>query len=236
MAKSHLKSIAAPGSWRVKRKGFKFITRPRPSGHSLDMCLPLNVVMRDMLDYANTTKEVKYILNNEEVLVDGTRRKDPKLAIGFMDVLTFSKLKESYRVLIDEKGFLKLIKISGTETTLKPAKILGKKILKGGKTQLNLSFGLNILVKKDEYKCGDTLVLQMPNLETKHYYRLEKNSYIFLTSGGHVGDHGVVESIDEKFIIYKSHKGDTFTTRREFAIVIGDKKPVISLIPEVEGG
>jgi len=46
---AHLSTLAAPKSWPIKRKGIKWITRPKSGPHNLKSSLPLIVVLRDML-------------------------------------------------------------------------------------------------------------------------------------------------------------------------------------------
>lgn len=229
MGRAHLKRLNAPKSWKVKRKGIKFITRPNPGPHTMDMCMPLNLVLRDVLGYASTAKEVRHVLLHKEILVDGKQRKELKYPVGFMDVVEIPELKEVYRMLIDNKGYLRVMKIDKKEANLKPVKVLNKTILKGGKTQLNLSQGLNILIKKDDYKTGDTVVLEMPKLDIKEHIKLEKGAYVLMTGGSHIGNHGVVVELKEQSIIFKSSAG-TYETLKKFALVVGKNKPVITLL------
>lgn len=58
----HLKRLFAPKTWDIKRRGIKFIAKPIPGAHKISMSLPLNVILRDILKYANTNKEVKLML------------------------------------------------------------------------------------------------------------------------------------------------------------------------------
>lgn len=233
MAKSHLKRLAAPRTWKVKRKGLRFITRPNPSGHTLDFCLSINTVLKDLLGYANSAKEVKFIVHNQEVIVDGKRITDPKHALGFMSVLQLPKLKESYRLLIDTKGCLVLHEINGAEVEMKPVEILNKRKIKGGKIQLNLGAGINLLVEKEGYKCGESLIIKLPDFKIAEHVKFDKGTYIFLTGGSHVGEHGVVESYDDKYVEFKSHSGDKMNTQRRFAIAVGAGKPAISMLKDV---
>ena len=106
MAKKHLKRLNAPKSWKIKRKGIKFITRPNPGAHSFSLGMPINIVLREIFEYAKTTKEVKNILNNKEVLINGVRRKDHRFIVGFMDIIAIPGIKAYFRVLLDKKGKL----------------------------------------------------------------------------------------------------------------------------------
>lgn len=232
MGKSHLKRLNAPKTWKIKRKGIKFITRPNPGPHSQNMCMPLNLILRDVLGYAGNAKEVKHILYNKKVLIDGKQRTDLKFPVGFMDVLEIPEIKEIYRMMINRKGYLVLQKIDKKEANLKPCKVVNKRILKGGRIQLNLSYGLNKLVAKDTFKTGDTVVLEMPKLDIKEHIKMEKGAYVFMTAGSHIGNHGVVEEIKQDTIVFKSSSGESYETFKKFALVVGKDKSIIALQDE----
>ena len=48
---NHLKRLAMPRSWPLPRKTSIWVTRAAPGAHSLELCMPLNVVIRDILGY-----------------------------------------------------------------------------------------------------------------------------------------------------------------------------------------
>src|SRR3989344_633623 len=104
MTKRHLKRHFAPNSWKIKRKGLTFVTRHNPGPHSGKTSMPLNVVLRDMLHYADTARESKIILTRRNVFVDGIRRKEPKFPVGLFDVVEFKDINKSHRVILDKKG------------------------------------------------------------------------------------------------------------------------------------
>ena len=97
--KNHLKRIATPRTWVIDRLSRTFITRPKPGAHSLAQGMPLSVILRDMVKVASTTAEVKKILNNKEVLVDGKRRKDHRLIVGLFDIISIPELKQQFRIV-----------------------------------------------------------------------------------------------------------------------------------------
>ena len=90
--KNHLKRLASPRTWRIDRKKNVFIVRPKPSGHSYDLGMPLGVLIRDFLNFSSSMRETKKILSNKIVLVDGVRRKDHRYLIGLFDVLSLRSL------------------------------------------------------------------------------------------------------------------------------------------------
>ena len=59
MGKDHLKRLAAPKTWGITRKNTKFITKPVPGPHGMQAGMPLSVLIKEILNYAGTTREVK---------------------------------------------------------------------------------------------------------------------------------------------------------------------------------
>ena len=115
MSKSHLKRLAVPKTWDIKKKGIKFVTRPNLGAHPRKLSVPINLVIRDLLSYAKSNKEVKYILQNKEVLVDGIRRKEIKFPVGLFDVVEFKGIEKQFRMILNKKGKLCLIPIEKKE-------------------------------------------------------------------------------------------------------------------------
>lgn len=226
----HLKRYFAKKTWKIKRKGIKFITKPSPGPHKTEMSLPLNVILRDILKYANTNREVKFIIENKNVAVDGVRRKDYKFPVGLFDVLSLSEIDEHFRIILDNKGKINLIKIKKDESMLKPCKITGKRSAKG-KTQLNLYDGKNMIVTKDDFKVGDTVLITLgnKNFKIKESIKLDKNSLIYLTGGKHIGQIGRVQDIIGNRIIYKTESGEVIETLKKYAFSIGKEKSLVTL-------
>jgi len=228
--KRHLKRLAIPVSWTAKKRAFTFIIKPNPGPHPIKMGLPLNLVIRDMLGIAKNSKEVKMILHDNEILVDGIRRKEQKFPVGIMDVIEIKKINEYFRVVLN-KSKIKLIKIDKKEADVKPCRIIGKNKV-NGKTQLNLYDGKNILIEKDEYRVGDTIVIGLPKQDIKEHIKLEKGSFIYLIGGKHSGDMGNIEDIISNKVIYKGKSGEVIETLKKYVFVVGKDKPVVSLTNE----
>jgi len=227
MAKKHLKTLTVPVSWPIKKKGTKFIVRPKP-GKPFSTSIPLAVVFRNLLKYCKTMKEVKTILQDNEIFVDQVRRKEPKYLLGFMDSLSVPDTKEHFRLLLTTNKKLYLLPITKEEAKLKVAKITGKVVLKKGKTQLNMYDGVNILVKKDTFKVGDSILLSLPENKITDHFKQEKGSYVFLVKGSHVGEQGVIESIEKDMVKVKT-KEATFETPKDAIFIVGKGKSAVKI-------
>lgn len=228
MSKDHLKKLDAPKTWNVRRKGLKFITKPAPGPHSLQTGISLNIFLKEILNYANTTREAKKIIHTNEIMIDGKVRKDFRFPVGIFDTVEFKNTNEYFRIILNKKGKIDVIKIKKEEASLKPCKIIGKTIMRG-KLQLNLYDGKNIFVDKNSYKVGDSVILTLPDNKISKHLKLDKKSTIFLTGGKHIGEIGNIEDIVENKVIYKNPKNELVVTSKEYAFVVGDSKPLITL-------
>ncbi|MAH33383.1 30S ribosomal protein S4e [archaeon] len=226
----HLNRHFAPKTWKIKRKGIKYITKPSPGPHKKSISVPLNVVLRDILDYASNNKESRHILETKNVTIDGIRRKDYRFPVGLFDVLSLNEIDEHFRIILTKMGKIDLIKVSKDESSIKICKITGKSVVKG-KIQLNLYDGKSKLVTDKSYKVGDSILLSLGKgkNEIKKHVGLGKNVLVYLTGGKHIGQVGKVQDIKGNRIVYKSENGDVVETLKEYAFPVGEEKPLITL-------
>jgi len=225
---NHLKSLAAPRTWDLSRKSNTFTLNPDSCGHPLSLCMPVGTLIRQ-LGLATTAKEARHILNTQEVLLDGKKIKKQDLAVGLMDVLSFPGIKKSYRMLLNKNGILELIQIDENESKIKPCKIKNKTSWKG-KIQLNLSDGRNIIVDKNEYKTGDSLIVEVPKNNIKEHLGFTKGSTITVIGGKNSGSVGKVDRIEQNKVFYEDNNGEMKETVKKYVYVIGKEKSEIKLL------
>ncbi|MBS3117991.1 30S ribosomal protein S4e [Candidatus Woesearchaeota archaeon] len=227
MTKGHLKRLNTPAHWPIKRKEQEFVARARPGPHSLRKAITLNILLKDILKYAATTREVKKILAHKEVMVDKKARKDHRFPIGFMDVIEIPRIKEAYVIDLDTRGRLIPKKVDIKEATKKTCRIMGKTLLKEKKTQLNLYDGKNILVEKDEYEVGDSIIFDLEKKRIVEHLKLEKKAPARIIEGKHKGEATKVEEMKERKgvqpqrIICGTGKGKMETLKKYVFVVKG---------------
>jgi len=225
---NHLKRLAAPRSWSIPRKTNVYTAKPRPGAHPLRRAVPLGTVLRDYLKVSRSAREAGRAIGDGDVLVDGRIVKDPKFAVGFMDVVSIPKLKASWRVTIDDKARLRFAAVGEKEAAWKLCRIDDKTTVRGGRTQLNLHDGRNILVKKDDYKTGDVLRMELPSQKITGHFPLKDGAEALVTGGQHAGEVAPIKSVE----VTRSHKpnlvhltsGEShFTTIKDYAFPIGER-------------
>ncbi len=225
---SHLKRLDAPRTWHIRRKEGMFVVNPLPGSHSTRSALPLQVIMRDILGYVHTARELRRALCAKPVLVDGKEQKEVRAPVGVLDVLFIPQTQENYRLLIDKKGKLSVFPISSSDGKIKLCKVLGKKQVRGGKIQLSLHDGRTVMSDIPVH-VGDSIVLSLPEGKITQRVEFAKGAYIYLVRGKHSGSHGVLCDIVGNRITYEDHEKNKIDTLKDYAIVIGKEKPLIEV-------
>jgi small subunit ribosomal protein S4e len=229
MGKGHIKRLAAPKSWPIKRKVNTWITRPNAGPHNFNSSIAIGTVIKDLLDYVKNRKETKYVLSADKVAVNGKIRKDLKFPIGIMDVLTVGE--DNFRLIINKKGKLTPVAITKIESKLVLKKVLNKTYLKNKKVQVNFEDGSNLL-SNEKYQTGDTVVFS--DDKVKDHLKFEKGAMIYITAGKQVGQVGVIKEVKEKkglqptTIIFTQGK-ENHETPKKYVFIVGKTKPLVSL-------
>ena len=221
--KAHLKRLVAPKQWPLLRKSAVFVTRPLPSGHKQALSLPLTVILRDLLNVAQNTKEVRLMVLASQVLIDNKPAKNTRQAVGLMDTIHLPLAKKAYRLSLSKKGKLQLIEIAEKEVNTKICGIYKKKNIKGNKIQLQGHDGRTFL-SDSPAKPGDSIVLSLPKQEFIQHLKLEKDAQVLMLKGRHIGHRGQVQAVEQHTITVKLDN-EVFKTSMGAMLVIGKEKP-----------
>ena len=248
LGKKHLKRKPAPKSWPIHRKEFVWAPRPTPGSHPISNCMPLTLIIRDILGFAKTRKEAKIIISQGKLKVDGKIQREERFPAGLMDVISIPEIKGTYRVLPSKKGLM-LHPIEADQADFKLCRIENKTIVKGGHVQLNLHDGTNLLFRTkesqnlegDAYETLGTLKISIPNRGVLEYLKLVEGAYALITDGKNAGRHGKIVAIERKpeqkrrdlLVTIEDKNGVQFQTILDYIFVVGSTKPEISLL-EVE--
>jgi small subunit ribosomal protein S4e len=239
-----LKRKAAPRFWPIHRKETVWIVRPSSGPHSLQKCLPLSLVLRDILKVAENRKEAKKVISQGKVFVDGKVRLKDDFPVGLMDVLSMPDMNKFYRILPSHKG-LYCKPIGEEEAGFKLLRVEGKTVIKNGISQVSLHDGSNIPVKSGDsevqpeaaYETFDTLKLELPEKQVLGQLKTKKGNIAIITGGKNVGKHGKIVEIEKTeakkrrnaLVVIQDEKGDRYQTILDFIFSIGADKPLISL-------
>ncbi|MHA1585396.1 MAG: 30S ribosomal protein S4e [Promethearchaeota archaeon] len=238
--KRYLKRLATPGHLQIARKersAGNFFMKSRPGSHSKQFCLPLGHILRDILKFSQNSHESKFILSNRNLLVDGQIRKDLRFPVGLMDVIEIPSIKKAYRVLPSSHHGMILSEISSEMAKFKLCRVENITTIKGGKFQLNLHDGRNIIVSEEEahkYKTRGTLKISLPEQEILDYFSLEEGNQAIIKSGTNIGVSGKISKLVKRFGVNASlaelqTPNGEISTSYDYVFPIGHSETAIDL-------
>jgi len=229
--KKHLKRLPAPRALTIQRKVAYWATKPSPGAHPGDRAIPLLSLVRDFLKLADNAREAVAILHAGAVLVDGRIVREGKFPVGLMDVVSLPSRKEHYRIGLDVRGKLTPVSIEASEAGWKLCRVEDKTTIRGGKTQVNLHDGRNLVLAKGGPTTGTTLKIQVPKQKVVGEFPRDKGAVALLIGGQHVGEVGHLETIQEsrnpRANVARFQEG--FDTVVDYVFMIGKERPEIRL-------
>ena len=227
---NHMKRLTMPKTWPIPKKVQLWATKQTAGAHSISESMPAAMILRDMLKVCDTAKEAKKIVAAHDLVVNGRAVKDAKAPVGLMDVVSLPKSGANYRVQLTKKGKLTLIPVSEEDAKWILCRIEGKTKVAGGKIQLNLSGGRNVLLEENQYKTGDSVKLNLADNKIVASYPLEENAVVLIINGRHIGNvetvekYTVVNRPTENTVLFKSNN----QTVKKNIFVVGTGKSEIA--------
>lgn len=228
----HLKRLNAPDSWHIAKKTNIFITKTAPGAHNAN-AMPVAVWLRDAMSLARNMKEVKQILNQNDVIINGRACRDPKMGIGIFDVIALPKMGKYYGVIRDVKGRHKTVEIDAESAQSRLCKIQNKTTISGGRVQLNLRYGAN-LIADNTYKPNDSIVISLKpedRFKILEHFPFAIGNLAMIIGGRHSGKIGrIVEiiktpgSVPNRIILEDEATKTQFDTIIPYIYIVGKEK------------
>lgn len=242
---ARLKRKPAPRFWPIHKKEALWAIKPSSGPHSLHGCLPLALVLRDILKVAENRKEAKKAASQGKILVDGKIRRDDEFPVGLMDVISMPEAGKYYRIMPNHKG-LYLESISKEETGFKLCRIEGKATVPNG-IQLNFHDGTNMIIKvadpkspkEDIYQTFDILKLTVPSKEIVGCLSLKEGNSAIITGGKNIGVRGKIVEIEKAeakkrrnaLVIVEDAQGARYQTILDFVFSLEGSQPMTAPEP-----
>ena len=239
---ARLKRKPAPAFWPIHRKELPWVVKPSPGSHSLKKCLPLTMVLRDILGVAQTRKEAKLILDQGKVLLDGKICKQDDIPVGLMDVISIPDMDKYYRVMPSHKGLV-LNPISNEESKIKLFRIENKTTVHNG-IQIALHDGSNILVKVVDpknpqevtHETFDVIKVAYPEKQVVQTLKTKEGNIAIITGGKNIGKQGKIVEIEkteakkrhQALVLIEDSKGTRYQTILDFVFSIGETEKLVT--------
>jgi len=192
----HITRFNVPKTWRISNvKGIKWITNIIPGPHSIQNSMPINLVLKELLNYTKTTRESRRIIAEKKVLVNKKIIKEVKYPVGLFDVIEFPSANEIYRFTFGNDKRFAVKKIKKEESNLRPCKVISKTLQNKGVMQINLDNGFNLLTDKKDIKTGDTIIINLENKKIVKHLKFDVGSLVIITDGKYIGQTGKIKEI-----------------------------------------
>ena len=169
--------------WPIPKKGTKYVVVP---SHNKKFGVPLLIILRDILGFVKTRKELKKILIEKKVIVNCRTIKEENRTLLLFDTLKLKELNKYYRITFSESGKAVMKEISEKECMVKICKIVNKKLMKGKKVQLNFNDGTNIL-SNEKANVGDCVLINLESKKIEKIIPIKEKSHVLIIKGKYIG-------------------------------------------------
>jgi len=223
---NHQKRLSVPKSWPVERKTETFTVKADAGPHG-EAGVPLLIVLRDVLGYADTRKEARYALDQDSVLINGKAVSDEERPVGMFDILAFTEREEYYRVFPGQGGRLSLTPLDAESAGSKLGKVVNKQHVPGGDVQLTLHDGQTLVVENEDYDTADSLIVDNETDEVVAHFEYEEGALVTAVNGEHAGEVGRVDEIritpgSADNIVQVEQDDGAFETIEDYVVVIDE--------------
>lgn len=188
---THLRRIAMPKSFPLNRKGReKYVIAQIGNAKTI----PLLLILRDILKIAKTRKEARALLKAGEILVNNKKTVDERISVHLFDTVTIIGLQKFFRVILKNNKF-SLVEINEKESLIRVCKIVSKKILSGGKVQINLDNGYNLLSDL-KAAVNDSVIFDFKENKIIKHLPLKEKASVEVIGGSHIGTKGILNKME----------------------------------------
>lgn len=196
----NLTRIEASTKLPIPRKGTKYLARAR--GY-IDSSVPVVIAVRDMIKLAKTSREVKQMIKDKLLKINGKLVKDHLESIKLFNL--FEADKSYLLTLLPTRKFNFE---EAKDKSIRLCKVINRRLVSDGKIQINMHDGTN-LVSSDKIKVGDSLYIDFSNKIKKHI-SLEKGKEVFVMSGKYTGLNGKIIDVKDNIlkIKFKENEAD----------------------------
>lgn len=195
----------------IPRKGTQYVAR---SLSNLRDSVPVVIAVRDMLNLAKTAKEVRHMIKEKSLKINGREVKDYRDAIKLFNLFHADK---TYILSLTPQGKFTL---DPTNQKDRPCKVIGKKVLNKKQTQINLQDGTNIISNDNKIKTQDTVYIDAEGKIKKHL-EFSHGKDCLIIKGKLLGHKGKIEKIENgKAVIKIAHTGQEVKLEKNGVMII----------------
>jgi len=192
------------------------------------------------MKYALNYREVKLIVMQRLIKIDGKKRSDARFPVGLFDVISIEKTKEHFRLMYNTKRKFDVTKISEEEAQYKLCRV--NKFKWGPqKTPIIYTNDRRTFRFIDPLiKVNDTVRMDIETGKIIDFIKFKVGQVAYINGGHSCGRVGVIQSVTKHegtfdMVLLQDAAGNTFTTRLGNVFVIGDGETPWITLPKGNG-
>ncbi len=207
----HLTRAESTKKLPIPRKGTKYIARALSHKTA---AVPVVIAIRDMLKLARTAREVKSMIKQKLLKINGHEVKDYRESLCLFNLFHADK---TYMLTLTKNGRFKLEETAQKET--RPCKVIGKKLLKKGRMQINCHDGTNLIIEKNTLNINDTINLKLTG-EMQNSITFEKGKHCIILKGKYQGVNGTIKEVHKGAVTIQNEGGNVTILEKEHVMVL----------------
>ena len=174
----------------IPRKGTKYVAK---ASSNPDISIPVVIAVRDILHLAKTADEVKMMIKQKSLKINGKVVREYKESIHLLNLFEADKM---YRLTFIETKKFSLEESKDKDSRI--CKVVSRRQYKGNKIQLNLHDGTNVLTTDKKIKVNDSVILDLSN-KIKNHIVFDKGKIALVFKGKYLGKKVKIKEIEENF-------------------------------------
>ncbi len=211
---NHQKRLSAPKHYPVERKETTYVSTIKGSRNA-DTAVPAVLFLRDVVGYADSSKEATEIVTNGDLLRNGDRIGDIQEGLGILDLIELPETGEAFRVLKNRDN-LDFVRVEN-DTVF--AKVVDKSV-EGDEFVYRLHNGENYRTG-DSFSTGNTLVFGDGVEEVE----FEEGAEALVVKGSHAGETAEVKELNDRGMnpntaLIENEEGVEYETQQENLVAV----------------
>ena len=224
----HENRLNGTSSRSYSRKMATWGIRAAPGPHSRATSVPLTDILRDLAIGASA-REIRSVLRQHLVKVNGRVRSDARFPVGLFDWLSVEGMPKPWRIIVEKHGRLVASERPVAKAPFKLSKISSKTMTAGRKLRFSTTDGENWTMGKSGLSVQDTVKWNLMDRKIIDEFALEKGQSVLVIGGQRRGSVATIEDVvsgtvtRSALVRLKPLEGEAFQTTVNNVFVIGPK-------------
>lgn len=146
--------------------------------------VPLILILQNRLGYTLNSRELKAVLVQRILMVNGKVRQSARYRVGYQDVIGFTRLSENFRLSIDAVGRYSLLRIPFSKAIYKLCSVSRVKLLQTGLIGVLCKGNVFFVLTGLQLRAGDSILWHISDGLACAYTTFIRGNLCIVVGGG----------------------------------------------------